>query len=230
VEATQKTARRTGKVLYLALAATVFLVAADVLTKAWVIENLSAEILMPRTLEVCERDSMGRMEPGRRATEPYVIIPGLFELRYAENCGAAFGIMRNWPKPLKSSIFFVVALGALVVLGSLFFRGRGGPFLAAAVPLILAGAIGNLIDRIRLGFVVDFLRFYGEMPEAMRTSPEVPPYWEYPTFNVADIAISVGVVCLLIDSFTEGRRERKLAEAQAAREEASSVEHSPEAT
>jgi signal peptidase II len=230
VEATRPTARRTGKVLYLALATTVLLVAADLLSKGWAIENLSAEILTPRTLEVCERDALGRMEPGRRQTEPYVIVPGFFELRYAENCGAAFGIMRNWPKPVKASIFFVVALGALGVLGFLFLRGRGGPFLAAAVPLILSGAIGNLVDRIRFGFVVDFIRFYGEMPDALRTSPEVPPYWEYPTFNIADVAISVGVVFLLIDSFTEGRRERKAAEAQKAEEAKATVEHSPEAT
>jgi signal peptidase II len=230
VEATRPTARRTGKVLYLALAATVILVAADLLSKGWAIENLSAEILSPRTLEVCERDALGRMEAGRRPTEPFVIIPGFFELRYAENCGAAFGIMREWPKPVKSSIFFVVALGALAVLGSLFIRGRGGPFLAAAVPLILSGAIGNLVDRIRFGYVVDFIRFYGEMPEVFRTSPEVPPYWEYPTFNIADVAISVGVVCLLIDSFTEGRRERKLAEAQNAESNKPSGDPSPEAT
>lgn len=221
MEANRPTARRTGKVLYLALAATAFLVAADLLTKAWAVENLSAEILTPRTLEVCERDALGRMEPGRRQTEPHVIIPGFFELRYAENCGAAFGIMRSWPKPVKSSIFFVVALGALGVLGSLFVRGKGGPFLAASVPLILSGAIGNLVDRIRYGFVVDFIRFWGEMPDALRRSPEVPPYWEYPTFNIADVAISVGVVCLLIDSFTEGRRERKAAEAQAREADAS---------
>ncbi|NLY95630.1 MAG: signal peptidase II [Myxococcales bacterium] len=229
MEASRPTARRTGKVLVIALIATALLVAADLLTKAWAVENLSAEILNPRTLEVCERDAFGRLEPGRRAIEPYVIIPGFFELRYAENCGAAFGIMRTWPKPVKTGIFFVVAIGALGVLASLFVRGRGGPFLAASVPLILSGAIGNLVDRIRYGYVVDFIRFYGEMPEALRTSPEVPPYWEYPTFNVADVAISVGVIFLFVDSFLEGRREKREAAAKAAAAP-SETEGSPEAT
>lgn len=216
MEANRKLTPRRGKVVYIALAVMALLVAADLLTKHWAIENLSAEILRPRTLEICERDAMGQMEPGRRQASPYVIIDGFFELRYAENCGAAFGIMRTWPKPLKSTLFIVVAIAAFGILGGMFLKGSGGRFLAVSVPLILSGAIGNLVDRIRLGYVVDFIRFYGEMPESLQGAFNATPYWEYPTFNIADVAISVGVVCLLIDSFTEGRRERKAAELAAA--------------
>lgn len=211
---------RRGKVVYLALAAMALLVAADLLTKQWAIDNLSAEILRPRTLEICERDAMGQMEPGRRQTSPYVIIDGFFELRYAENCGAAFGIMRTWPKPVKSTLFIVVALAAFGILGSMFLRGQGGRFLAVSVPLILSGAIGNLVDRIRFGYVVDFIRFYGEMPDSLQGAFNTAPYWEYPTFNIADVAISVGVIFLLIDSFTEGSREKKAAARHAEASEA----------
>src|SRR5690554_2242223 len=212
VEANKKLNPRRGKVVYIALAVMALLVAADLLTKEWAIQNLSAEILRPRTLEICERDDFGQMEPGRRQTSPYVIVDGFFELRYAENCGAAFGIMRTWPKPIKSTLFIVVAIAAFGILGSMFLRGHGGRFLAVSVPLILAGAIGNLVDRVRFGYVVDFIRFFGEMPSSIQGAFNTTPYWEYPTFNIADVAISVGVVCLLIDSFTEGRRERKAAE------------------
>jgi signal peptidase II len=65
------------------------------------------------------------------------------------------------------------------------------------VPLIVSGALGNLFDRVRYGYVVDFIRFHwrGE--------------WDYPTFNVADVGISVGVALLIIDGFLEGRAEKR---------------------
>ena len=76
-----------------------------------------------------------------------------------------------------------------------------------SVPLIVAGAIGNLADRIHRGYVVDFIRFH------------VHNQWEWPTFNVADMWISIGVTMLMIDGILEGRREKRAAQALQAQEQ-----------
>lgn len=71
----------------------------------------------------------------------------------------------------------------------MFITANGGILFAWAVPLIISGALGNMIDRWRLGYVVDFIRFH------------LHDGWEWPTFNVADITITVGVAFLLLDGF-----------------------------
>ena len=124
-------------------------VSCRIFSKAWAMENLRVAP-MPRTLGVCERDEVGRMEPGRRQTEPQVIIPGFFELRYAENCGAAFGIMREWPKPLFPFSSWWLLARSRSARSSFVVRGA---FLRRRRALILGGAIGNFVDRVRLGFV-----------------------------------------------------------------------------
>jgi signal peptidase II len=77
-----------------------------------------------------------------------------------------------------------VAVGALLFM---FVTGTGGKLFAWSVPLIVSGALGNLVDRVRLGYVVDFIRFH------------LQEGWEWPTFNVADSTITVGVALLLLD-------------------------------
>jgi signal peptidase II len=79
----------------------------------------------------------------------------------------------------------------------MFIAGRGGPLFAYSVPLVVSGAVGNLIDRARLNFVVDFIRFH------------VFDKWEYPTFNVADITIVVGVVLMVLDGFHKESQKKK---------------------
>ena len=105
-------------------------------------------------------------------------IPGLFNLVYFRNTGAAFGLFSGGG--ILSKLFLVAVTGAaLVVLGFLLreAKGTGATF---ALSLIVGGAIGNLIDRLRFGSVVDFLDFHiGSL------------HW--PAFNVADSAITVGV-------------------------------------
>jgi signal peptidase II len=84
------------------------------------------------------------------------------------------------------------------LLSVLFVQGKGSPWFAAAVPLVISGAAGNLVDRVRQGYVVDFIRFYWKD-------------WEYPTFNVADIAITFGVICLVADAIADWRSSKKSA-------------------
>ncbi|MBW2188182.1 MAG: signal peptidase II [Deltaproteobacteria bacterium] len=79
----------------------------------------------------------------------------------------------------------------------MFVTGRGGTLFAISVPLIISGAAGNFVDRVRLGYVVDFIRFH------------LNDRWAYPTFNAADAWITIGVVLILIEGFIDGRREKR---------------------
>jgi signal peptidase II len=117
------------------------------------------------------------------------LIDGYLEFRYAENCGAAFGVLNHGPSWLRLALFAPAALAATFGLLWLFYTGYGGKLFAISVPLIASGALGNLIDRFRLGYVVDFIRFH------------VHDSFVYPTFNIADCTITVGVALLLIEGF-----------------------------
>jgi signal peptidase II len=113
------------------------------------------------------------------------IVPGLFNLIHIQNPGGAFGFMANHSSGWLYSLFLFFTL---LALGLIFYFYRNTPpthsFLALGFAFIFGGAIGNLIDRIRFGKVVDFLDFYiGTM------------HW--PAFNVADSAVSVGIVIFL---------------------------------
>jgi signal peptidase II len=122
-----------------------------------------------------------------------VLIDGWLEFRYAENCGAAFGMLDESPRWIRAAIFFTAAGVAIVALIWMFVIGNGGPMFAAAVPLIVSGALGNLVDRVRLGYVVDFIRFFHRANDSVNFS------FEYPTFNVADATITVGMILFVLD-------------------------------
>lgn len=187
---------RSAKALVVCLAAIAALTAMDLGTKHWALDRLS----QPSPLgaqPVCEPNSYGRIQPQRAQKAPIVLIDGYLELRYAENCGAAFGFMRDTPTVVRKGVFYVAAAGAVVLLLWMFVTGRGGTLFAISVPLIIAGAIGNFVDRVRLGYVVDFVRFH------------LHDRWAYPTFNVADAWITIGVTLILIEGFLDGRREKR---------------------
>lgn len=118
--------------------------------------------------------------------EPREIVQGFFGLVHVRNTGVAFSMLSSldhrWVHPFLI-LATVLAMGAvLAYIAYLPCRGAA----PVGLGLILGGAIGNLIDRARLGYVVDFLDLYWR-----------GHHW--PTFNVADVGISVGVVLLLID-------------------------------
>jgi signal peptidase II len=193
--------RRTTKALLLAILATGALVGADLGSKAWALSELS-EARVGEPPPLCEADDLGRIS-FQRARKPAVVwVDDYLELRYAENCGAAFGLMRSSSAVARSAVFGIAALGAVIFLGLMFVRGRGGRAFAVAVPFVVSGAVGNIHDRLRYGYVVDFVRFH------------LPSGWEWPTFNIADAAIVVGVGLLLIDGVLDAKRQKQ-AEAQA---------------
>ncbi len=187
---------RSRKALILCLAAVGVLTAMDLGTKHWALDRLSE----PSSLSadpVCLSNEYGRIQPQRSQRSPVVLIDGYLEFRYAENCGAAFGFMRETPTAVRKGVFYVAAAGAVVLLLWMFITGRGGALFAISVPLIVAGAIGNFVDRVRLGYVVDFVRFH------------INDRWAYPTFNVADAWITIGVALILIEGLVDGRRDKR---------------------
>jgi signal peptidase II len=178
--------RRTAKAMLLCVIATAALTAADLASKTWAEGALSTE----RSFEVppaCTPNEHGNYYMQRGRGEGIELAANYLELRYAENCGAAFGMLDDAPRWLRASVFMTAGVLAMVALGTMFVRGNGGPLFAASVPLIVSGALGNMIDRARLGYVVDFIHFH------------IYDRFEWPTFNVADITITVGVGLLLLD-------------------------------
>jgi signal peptidase II len=153
------------------IAAAVVLV--DQLTKLWIIANF-------------------------RLYEQLNIIPGYFDLVYVTNTGAAFGFMSGSQSSMRQLFFISVAVVALIVILYAYMQLREqGRIFVWSLGMIAGGAVGNLIDRIRLGSVVDFLDFYVGKH-----------HW--PAFNVADSAITVGVSLFLLGTFIQHRKEKLL--------------------
>jgi signal peptidase II len=120
-----------------------------------------------------------------RLYEVITVIPGFFNITHVRNRGAAFSILSNLPGVWRSSFFLTVTLVAVAALAVLI-KKTPERLLAIAFSLIAGGALGNAIDRIRYGEVVDFIQWY------------VKSYY-WPSFNVADSAITIGVGLLAID-------------------------------
>ena len=161
---------------------TTLIVALDQWSKIAAVKALSPDGQLPEQAELIRTKL-------HRVTETW------FNLRLAGNKGAAWSIFRDMPDGLRVPFFVVISVVALGVILHLF-RKANSKLMLTSLALILAGAAGNLIDRIRLGFVVDFIQWYWK-----------DFYW--PTFNVADIAISVGVGLMIIDMLRQSYREAR---------------------
>ena len=113
-----------------------------------------------------------------------VVIPGFFALVHVQNKGAAFGLLAHIPA--ASTIFVVISLIAVALI-LVYFRSvkPGEVWTPFSLSLIVTGAVGNLIDRFRVGRVVDFLDFHYHG-------------WHWPAFNVADASITIGVILLAL--------------------------------
>jgi len=151
--------------------------------------SLFAAALVIVTLDQVTKAWVRRTLPLNEAFMPVDWLKPLVTLRYTQNTGAAFGLL-----PGFGSVFMGVAV--LVSLGIVVYFGRtsmSSPWLCLALSLLLGGTVGNLIDRIRLGFVTDFIDF---------------GWW--PVFNVADSCVVIGTVVLSLfvlfgDIPSEGR-------------------------
>ena len=156
------------KLAYLAIAGGVFLI--DQSSKAWAIRRL-------------------------RFGESISLIPGLLNFAYAENTGVAFSMLDDHGSTGRWGLSLVALIAGTLVIYFFWRTPRSDDRILGALALLLAGIIGNVVDRIRLGFVIDFIDVqFGS--------------WHYPTFNVADMSIVIGAGLLIIDMFLSKRSQK----------------------
>jgi signal peptidase II len=157
------------RVAYLFAALGIFLV--DQVTKAWAVKSL-------------------------RNGESVTLINGVLDLVYAENPGIAFGQLQEGGT-FGRWLLVVLAIAAGVAVLIYFFRtARSDDRMLGACALLLAGIVGNLTDRARLGHVIDFILLHYKT-------------YHWPVFNVADMSICAGAFLLIYDLFVSGRQERR---------------------
>jgi signal peptidase II len=126
-----------------------------------------------------------------------VVIEGYWDYQYTRNPGAAFGILSNADSKWRRPFFIVVSfLAVLIILGLLRTVDRRQQILIWGLSLIAAGAIGNFIDRIRFGYVIDFIVW------------KYTDEYRWPTFNVADALICVGVAFMIIEMIRDALNAR----------------------
>ena len=149
------------------------------------------------------------------------IIPGTFDLILTYNPGAAWGVLGNVkPEALRIGLFVLISISAVVMVVYLTRRARNDQkLLVWSLALVLGGAIGNLIDRIFIGKVIDYLDFYTHASWFSALMEKISgegchATWgcHWPAFNVADIAISVGVAALVLEGFVTKKRPSEATE------------------
>ncbi len=152
------------------------------------------EIVIAAVVVILDQVTKALVRPALALHESIEIVPGFLDFTRVHNTGAAFGMLNAVDFPFKTAVLSLVALIALA----------GVAWYAATVPLedrlarigiagVLGGAIGNLIDRSTSGYVLDFVDAYWNG-------------WHFWAFNVADAAISVGVIFMILDILGLGRR------------------------
>ncbi|MDB4932161.1 MAG: hypothetical protein JWM10_4645 [Myxococcaceae bacterium] len=159
----------------------------DLWSKAWALGRLSRASSNPPPL--CTPPAgLAHYLPQRIANREIVLIKDYLDLQYAENCGGAWGLLHGASEAVRRPFFLLVTIGAIAFIVHLYRTMEPGQRLMKwALPLVLGGAIGNLVDRVRLGYVVDFIHAHLKLR------------FHWPTFNVADIAITVGIGLMVLE-------------------------------
>lgn len=154
--------------------------------------------LLAGTIIVVDQATKLAVMESMRLHESIPIVQDFFSLTYIRNPGAAFGLLAGSSNAFRMVFFGITSLVALALLGTILFRLPEKDWLGQlSIAGILGGAVGNLIDRLRYGEVIDFLDVHVKS-------------YHWPAFNVADSAISVGVVFLIIHFAFEKKDEARL--------------------
>lgn len=156
--------------------------------------QLRAELWIAGGIVVLDQAAKAVVRVTLELHESVEVIPDFFNLTRVHNFGAAFGLMNAVEFPFKTALLALVAAAALAALA---WYGAGLPaeqrLARGGLALVVGGAAGNLIDRLREGYVVDFVDLYWRG-------------WHFWAFNVADAAITVGVAFMILDMLEIGRR------------------------
>jgi signal peptidase II len=169
----------------------VVLVLFDQWTKFLAVERLTTVFDRAGELALVEKlrgfYSYRHLEP--LATDPYYVYAPLWRMNYVENPGAAWGLFRGFSQGFRNAFFTLVSLGAVAFILGYYRRLREDQrFLQLALAFVLSGAVGNFVDRLARNYVIDFVEWY------WWNRPDV----RWPTFNVADSLIVVGVAMLVV--------------------------------
>jgi signal peptidase II len=143
---------------------------------------------------VLDQASKIAVDSSMRLYESVAIMP-FFNLTYVHNTGAAFSFLAQaggWQRWLFAGLALVISVAITIWITRL---KQHEVLLAVALSLVLGGAVGNLIDRVAYGYVIDFLDVYYKD-------------WHWPAFNVADSAICIGVFLMLLESFGIGQHQQ----------------------
>lgn len=127
--------------------------------------------------------------------EPRQALTGFLNLVLVCNKGAAFSFLADAPG-WQTPLFIAFAFAAALLCGVLIVRNPGKKLFSAGLALVVGGALGNVIDRMRFGCVVDYLDFYVDR-------------WHWPAFNVADSAITIGAALLILDGFAHHEKRAR---------------------
>jgi signal peptidase II len=172
------------KIAYLAIAGGVFLI--DQTTKAWAIRKL-------------------------RFGGDWSVVPNFLNFAYAQNTGVAFSMLDDHGDTGRWGLSVVAMVAGVLVLYFFWRTPRSDDRILGSLALLMAGIAGNVADRLRLGFVVDFVDLqFGS--------------WHYPTFNVADMAICIGAGLLVLDMFLS--KKKKASENRAIQNPKSEIQNS----
>lgn len=226
----QKASKPRPNYLFLIIASVVFL-AMDLGSKEWAVKRLSCAPAVAGgppcepglACDVAQNPPLcvpGNLRPAGFQT----VIENYFHFDLATNKGGAWGLLGDQPDSIRLPFFFLISALAVVFIVSLYRKLE--PHQAAlkwALPLVLGGALGNLVDRVRHQHVIDFIDWFyitaqgkellaaGEQTYvevvSNRGGAQLSAHW--PTFNIADVWIVAGVVLMVADMFTPKRRVRR---------------------
>jgi len=168
--------------------------AADQATKFLAVKHLTTAFQQENALTFGEQVSAYLSKKHPAPAERHDFIPVFWSHRYAENPGAAWSFAANWPENVRIPFFHLVSLTALVLIGLYYSKLLPNQkILKVALSLVMGGAAGNLADRLQRGYVIDFIDWH-------LNDPEWVTRMHWPTFNVADTGISVGVALIALDT------------------------------
>jgi len=170
-----------------------FWVIADQVTKYLAVEHLTAAFLVARARTFPEKlaafvSQKDLLERGLASPIP-VTVTSFWQHRYTQNRGAAWGVLSGAGEQFRVPFFYLVSIAAVIFIFSYYRKLRTDQrYLQIALALVLGGAVGNALDRLLRGYVIDFID-----PGWLR------PALHWPTFNVADSGITVGLAMLFLE-------------------------------
>jgi len=171
----------------------------DQVTKYLAVEHLT------RAFEVAGAQTFGEkvkafveqkelLERGLARSAPVQVVPAFWQHRYTQNRGAAWGVLAGAGEKFRVPFFYLVSIAAVIFIFSYYRKlSTEQRYVQIALALVLGGALGNALDRLLRGYVIDFIDWHWGDPNWLR------PSLHWPTFNVADSGITVGLAMLFLE-------------------------------